>query len=99
VERRTKSGSDAMLPRFQTGNAGGYEPNGHTPRSVVRVLVVMLEPYKGRVYDPCCGFRDPTKYPSPAGAALANQHIFAGAPHAVSAHCSPHSSETRNPCR
>jgi hypothetical protein len=23
VERRTKSGSDAMLPRFQTGNAGG----------------------------------------------------------------------------
>jgi type I restriction enzyme M protein len=25
------------------------------PRSVVRVLVEMLEPYKGRVYDPCCG--------------------------------------------
>jgi type I restriction-modification system DNA methylase subunit len=22
---------------------------------VVRVLVEMLEPYKGRVYDPCCG--------------------------------------------
>lgn len=27
----------------------------YTPRSVVRVLVEMLEPYKGRVYDPCCG--------------------------------------------
>lgn len=27
----------------------------YTPRSVVRVLVAMLEPYKGRVYDPCCG--------------------------------------------
>ncbi len=31
--------------------AGEY----YTPRSVVRLLVEMLEPYKGRVYDPCCG--------------------------------------------
>ena len=27
----------------------------YTPRCVVRVLVEMLEPYRGRVYDPCCG--------------------------------------------
>ena len=27
----------------------------YTPRSVVKLLVEMLEPYKGRVYDPCCG--------------------------------------------
>ena len=27
----------------------------YTPRSVVRLLVEMLEPYMGRVYDPCCG--------------------------------------------
>ncbi|MDT4811636.1 hsdM: type I restriction-modification system, M subunit [compost metagenome] len=27
----------------------------YTPRSVVRVLVEMLEPFAGRVYDPCCG--------------------------------------------
>lgn len=27
----------------------------YTPRSVVRVLVEMLEPYSGRIYDPCCG--------------------------------------------
>ena len=27
----------------------------YTPRCVVRVLVEMLEPYNGRVYDPCCG--------------------------------------------
>lgn len=27
----------------------------YTPRSVVRTLVEMLEPYTGRVYDPCCG--------------------------------------------
>ena len=25
------------------------------PRSVVRLLVEMLQPYEGRVYDPCCG--------------------------------------------
>ncbi|CAN5522236.1 hypothetical protein BH18VER1_BH18VER1_09060 [soil metagenome] len=28
----------------------------YTPQSVVRVLVEMLAPYKGRIYDPCCGF-------------------------------------------
>lgn len=27
----------------------------YTPRSVVELLVKMLEPYKGRVLDPCCG--------------------------------------------
>ena len=27
----------------------------YTPRSVVRLLVEMLQPYKGRVFDPCCG--------------------------------------------
>ena len=27
----------------------------YTPRSVVRVLVEMLEPYSGRISDPCCG--------------------------------------------
>lgn len=27
----------------------------YTPRSVVELLVQMMEPYKGRVFDPCCG--------------------------------------------
>ena len=27
----------------------------YTPRSVVRLLVEMIEPYEGRVFDPCCG--------------------------------------------
>ncbi len=27
----------------------------YTPRCVVRLLIKMLEPYKGRVFDPCCG--------------------------------------------
>jgi type I restriction enzyme M protein len=27
----------------------------YTPASVVQVLVAMLSPHKGKVYDPCCG--------------------------------------------
>jgi type I restriction enzyme M protein len=36
----------------QEGRKGG---EFYTPGSVVRVLVEMLAPYKGRVFDPCCG--------------------------------------------
>jgi len=36
----------------QEGKKGG---EFYTPRSVVRVLVEILTPYKGRVFDPCCG--------------------------------------------
>lgn len=27
----------------------------YTPKSIVELLIAMLEPYKGRVFDPCCG--------------------------------------------
>jgi type I restriction enzyme M protein len=27
----------------------------YTPRSIVKLLVEMIEPYRGRIYDPCCG--------------------------------------------
>ena len=37
------------------GSEGKRGGEFYTPRSVVNVLVEMLEPYKGRVYDPCCG--------------------------------------------
>src|ERR1035437_7921593 len=43
---------------FLGGFAGSEGKRGgefYTPRSVVHVLVAMLEPYKVRVYDPCCG--------------------------------------------
>src|SRR5271165_4707586 len=50
---------------FLGGFAGAEGKRGgefYTPRSVVRVLVEMLEPFpdkargiQGRVYDPCCG--------------------------------------------
>jgi len=43
-----------FLGRFASseGKGGG---EFYTPRSVVRLLVEMIEPYAGRVYDPCCG--------------------------------------------
>ena len=43
-----------FLSRFASaeGKKGG---EFYTPRCVVRLLVEMLEPWRGRVYDPCCG--------------------------------------------
>lgn len=43
-----------FLGRFASaeGKGGG---EFYTPQSVVKILVEMIEPYKGRVYDPCCG--------------------------------------------
>ena len=43
-----------FLGRFASaeGKGGG---EFYTPQGVVRLLVEMLEPYRGRIYDPCCG--------------------------------------------
>lgn len=43
-----------FLTRFASaeGKNGGQF---YTPSCVVRCLVEMLEPYEGRIYDPCCG--------------------------------------------
>ena len=43
-----------FLARFASaeGKSGGQF---YTPSRVVRVLVELLAPYKGRIYDPCCG--------------------------------------------
>lgn len=43
-----------FLGRF-AGAEGKRGGEFYTPRSVVRVLVEMLEPFQGRIYDPCCG--------------------------------------------
>ena len=56
-------GSDDVLGRvyeYFLGQFAGKETGKdagafYTPRSVVRTLVEMLEPYHGRVYDPACG--------------------------------------------
>ncbi|MEI6799707.1 MAG: class I SAM-dependent DNA methyltransferase [Pseudomonadota bacterium] len=37
------------------GSEGKRGGEFYTPSSVVRTMVEMLEPYKGRIYDPCCG--------------------------------------------
>ena len=43
-----------FLGRFASaeGKGGG---EFFTPKSIVELLVNMIEPYKGRIYDPCCG--------------------------------------------
>lgn len=43
-----------FLSQF-AGSEGKRGGEFYTPRSVVRTMVSMLEPFKGRVYDPCCG--------------------------------------------
>jgi len=43
-----------FLSQF-AGSEGKRGGEFYTPRSVVGTMVEMLEPYKGRVYDPCCG--------------------------------------------
>ena len=54
----------------------------YTAQCVVRTLVEMLEPYKGRVYDPCCGSggmlsRRPSSYrPTPPAMATARSPRF-----------------------
>jgi type I restriction enzyme M protein len=58
AEDKAKDILGRVYEYFLGGFAGSEGKRGgefYTPRSVVRVLVEMLEPYKGRVYDPCCG--------------------------------------------
>jgi type I restriction enzyme M protein len=57
-----KSRSQDVLGRvyeYCLGKFASAEGKGggefYTPSCIVRVLVEMIEPYKGRVYDPCCG--------------------------------------------
>ena len=57
-ESRSKDVLGRVFEYFLQQFAGSEGKRGgefYTPRSVVKLLVDMLEPYKGRVYDPCCG--------------------------------------------
>src|SRR6202020_2732687 len=57
-ENRAKDVLGGGYEYFLTQFASAEGKNGgqfYTPSCVVRVLVEMLSPYKGRVYDPCCG--------------------------------------------
>jgi type I restriction enzyme M protein len=52
----------------------------YTPRSVVRLLVEMIEPYNGRVYDPCCGsggmFVQSESFVEAHGGSTTDIHVF-----------------------
>lgn len=68
-----------FLAKFASaeGRLGG---DFYTPQSVVRVLVEMLEPTKGRVYDPCCGsggmFVQSKKFIEAHGGKLGDLSVF-----------------------
>lgn len=52
----------------------------YTPRSIVQLLVEMLEPYKGRIFDPCCGsggmFVQSEKFIQAHGGNIGNISVF-----------------------
>jgi type I restriction enzyme M protein len=58
VASRSKDLLGRVFEYFLTQFASAEGKNGgqfYTPSCVVRCLVEMLGPYKGRIYDPCCG--------------------------------------------
>ena len=58
AENRSKDILGRVYEYFLTQFASAEGKNGgqfYTPRCIVRLLVEMLAPYKGRVYDPACG--------------------------------------------
>lgn len=57
-ESRSRDILGRVYEYFLSKFAGAEGKKGgefYTPRCVVRLLVEMIEPFKGRVYDPCCG--------------------------------------------
>lgn len=58
ADNRAKDILGRVYEYFLTMFASAEGKNGgqfYTPSCVVRLLVEMLAPYKGRIYDPCCG--------------------------------------------
>ena len=58
AEARSKDVLGRVYEYFLSQFAGAEGRKGgefYTPRCVVRLLVEMLQPFSGRVYDPCCG--------------------------------------------
>lgn len=57
-ESRSKDVLGRIYEYFLSQFAGAEGKKGgefYTPRCVVKLLVEMIEPYQGKVYDPCCG--------------------------------------------
>jgi len=80
---RTRDVLGRVYEYFLTQFASAEGKNGgqfYTPRGVVRVLVEMLAPYKGRVFDPCCGsggmFVQSEKFVEAHGGRIGDVSIF-----------------------
>lgn len=62
------------------GKFGSSQGEFYTPPTIVKLLVGMIEPYKGRVYDPCCGsggmFVQSAKFVEEHQGRKDNIHIF-----------------------
>ena len=62
------------------GNFGSSDGEYYTPPTIVKLLVGMIEPFKGRVYDPCCGsggmFVQSSKFVKEHQGRLDDIHIF-----------------------
>ena len=62
------------------GHFGTTDGEYYTPPTIVKLLVAMIEPYEGRVYDPCCGsggmFVQSSKFVKEHQGKLDNIHIF-----------------------
>ncbi len=57
-ESRSRDILGRVYEYFLSKFASAEGKNGgefYTPQSVVKLLVEMIEPYRGRIYDPCCG--------------------------------------------
>lgn len=83
AENRSKDILGRVYEYFLTQFASAEGKNGgqfYTPRGVVRVIVEMLAPYKGRVYDPACGsggmFVQSEKFVEEHGGRLGDISIF-----------------------
>lgn len=67
-----------FLGHFAKADGKGGE--FYTPPSVVRLMVEMIEPYKGSVYDPCCGsggmFVQSEKFVLAHGGAISDLSIY-----------------------
>lgn len=83
AQNRSRDILGRVYEYFLTQFASAEGKNGgqfYTPRGVVRVIVEMLAPYKGRVYDPACGsggmFVQSEKFVEEHGGRLGDLSIF-----------------------
>ena len=83
VASRSKDLLGRVFEYFLTQFASAEGKNGgqfYTPSCIVRLLVEMLAPYKGRIYDPCCGsggmFVQSEKFVESHGGSLGDISIY-----------------------